>query len=160
MVVVNPNIEKVSLLLISIRDYFISSKEFINYRNYDCRKLTRPSDINEGECYRFAYFVYLLVEGCELYRTNTSNYTHAFFKIKDYFYDAECCEGVPNWNQLPFFIKTSGKPWNQQWTDNKFLKEEVDQFIEHWGFNPSRIENEVSKFVKSPLYEKIQSIFG
>lgn len=146
-------------LLKSITDYFIASKKFRNFRRVNKKlgksRMMLPSDINGGECYRWAYFANCLID-CSLYRTFGDTYTHAFIGIENKFYDAECCKGVEDWKELPFFILTANRPWCQEWQDNSVKKETVEDFVKYWSFDPKYVKERVQEYLGSKYYEKIK----
>ena len=142
----------------SITQFFISSKKFKNFvssRKSSKSRMMLPSDINAGECYRWTYFVSLCIENCQLFRTIGDTYTHAFISIEDKFYDAECLGGVIDWKQLPFFILTSKRPWCQEWEDDAIIKDEKDEFIKYWKFDPVYVEERVKEYEQSESLPKI-----
>jgi hypothetical protein len=86
--------------LVEIRDSMINSDFPTNFR-----------EINNGYCADFATIVWrsfdchpdvCIFNDEEL---GSVEYTHTFLKFQRIYYDAECVEGVKNWNQLPIFIR-------------------------------------------------------
>ena len=139
-----------AILLHSITDYFISSRSFRNFQQgRKKKKIILPSDLNRGECYRWAYFTSCLIDSCSFYRTVKDTYTHAFLEIDGLFYDAECCNGVSTWKELPIFVLTAKSPWNQHWTEESIHKDTEEGFIKYWGFDPEFVKDKVKEFVKS-----------
>lgn len=107
-----------------------------------------PSDINSGECFKWAYIAYSLFEDVELYDLPH----HAFVKYKGKYYDAECPEGEENWKDLPacnwglwFDTPTCHTPesfkyeWRSQvrrfQTSWDRLDQVVQETLEHGGYH-------------------------
>lgn len=59
-------------------------------------------DINDGNCFRWAYIAQSLYGG-QIYSFINDWLMHVFIKIDGKFYDAERPQGVEDWRQLPFF---------------------------------------------------------
>ena len=69
-----------------------------------------PFEINCGDCIFWASLVVHAIPGAEFWDSGVTEAFlvgdepyHAFVKISDLFYDAECHEGVTDHNNLPFF---------------------------------------------------------
>ncbi len=60
-----------------------------------------PQKINAGDCFNWAYIIYLLFPKLKIELYSDDEYAHAFIKIGDLYYDSEAPEGVPHWKQLP-----------------------------------------------------------
>jgi hypothetical protein len=71
--------------------------EFINNKFFSHH--TRASDINQGECFLWAYLAYRLYKNVELWDMGA----HAFVrdKVTGKFYDSERPQGEEDWKELP-----------------------------------------------------------
>lgn len=77
------------------------------------------SVINEGECFIWAYYAFLLFRDVELWSVNC----HAFVKHHGRFYDSEVLRGSPDWQDLPATEGAYGRP----------CKHTVPHFKKYWG---------------------------
>lgn len=109
----------------------------VNYafaRNY--RFLSDPAEINQGNCYIWAYAVYQLVgdSRCILCTVLTSYGDHAFIKYNNKFYDSESLNGEDDWNNLKFFnyhIQSRLGAPRDYYILNEFSEKE---FIRQWRY--------------------------
>lgn len=71
--------------------------EFINNKFFSHH--ARASDINQGECFLWAYYAYRLYKNVELWDMGS----HAFVrdKVTGKFYDSERPNGEVDWKELP-----------------------------------------------------------
>ncbi len=100
------------------------------------------SVINEGECFIWAYLVFLLFKDVELWYMNS----HAFVKYRGRFYDSERLRGVSDWQDLP--ATENGDDVAKRFT--------VAQFKHGWRGQPQRfnttwekLESGVRKVLRS-----------
>lgn len=82
--------------------------------------------INNGNCFNWAYIVYLLLEDKEVSLYSDDEFVHAFVKIGDLYYDSECPTGVNCWEDLPTY---------QRYPNNYGIVSEYDleDFLHGWG---------------------------
>lgn len=86
-------------VLREVRDGFLQGDNFPH----------TPAQINNGFCADFATIVWEKM-GCPSNIRIVSDedmgpydYTHTFIEYEDMYYDAECIEGVEDWDLLPVF---------------------------------------------------------
>jgi hypothetical protein len=66
-------------------------------------RLTDPTVVNNGYCAEFAIEVGSLVPNVVYWSNMTEGCEHVFVEHGGRFYDAECLQGVANYNQLPIW---------------------------------------------------------
>jgi hypothetical protein len=68
--------------------------------------------INSGCCFDWAVKVFDLVEGSKIAGHNIEGHGHSYIEVGGLCFDAECWEGVEDWQQLPFFRRVlQGRRW-------------------------------------------------
>lgn len=85
-----------------------------------------PSDINEGECFIWAYLAHLIFKDVEIWYMNA----HAFVRYRGKFYDSERPNGVAEWKYLPA----------TKHGHTEARRRKVDTFKRYWATQPGRFE--------------------
>ena len=80
-----------------------------------------PRDINNGDCFRWAYLAWCLYPDVELW----TNPNHAWVKYQDKFYDSETPNGVDDWTDLPTCAMWNKEP----------RQVSVEQFKSVWRYS-------------------------
>lgn len=101
----------------------MSDRDFYLFDANDKRLSPLPWDINNGQCYNFAcnvvdhfkgdncspsrtkeiekHIVTLWNDDMSDYNEDIDDMCHCFLLFRNRFYDAECCDGVDDWRNLP-----------------------------------------------------------
>lgn len=89
-----------------------------------------PLEINEGDCFRWAYVAYLIYGGT-LVSFENKWLAHAFIKIDGKYYDSESPDGVNDWRELMFF-----KEHPTRIRVTLPIEMEERKFADFWHFKP------------------------
>lgn len=90
----------ITQLVLHLRDLFTKYMKVNSY-----------ADINSGLCDTFAMLLQDMMQGGEVYwdidLDPDFDQGHCFYFYRDLYYDSECPEGVPDWKQLPYFLRNT-----------------------------------------------------
>lgn len=64
-----------------------------------------PEIINSGNCEMFAHDIVDLFPEARIQWSHEGDAAHCFVVYQGRYYDAECSNGVDDWNNLPFFSR-------------------------------------------------------
>jgi hypothetical protein len=102
--------------------------------------------INNGNCFNFAYFLYLKLHRANpvtFYSTPT-NGGHAFIKIHNRFYDSDTPTGTSDWRDLHAI-------YDKQVAPTDAFPQKHDIFIKYWNLNLPKIRKFYTTFTKTNL---------
>lgn len=88
---------------------------------------SHPSEINNGDCYRWAFLAYLTLPNVQLVSCGCYG-GHAFIYFKDRYYDAQHLNGVVDWRGLNFFTSTK----NDEFETDIIEFQDEEAFIRYW----------------------------
>jgi hypothetical protein len=84
--------------------------------------------INSGHCFEWAMKVYDTIEGSKITWRQVDGALHHFIEIAGYYFDAECWDGVTDWQQLPFFRRVLGlRRWEYPTLESRWFEIEISK---------------------------------